>query len=434
MYQLMLTWVEAGQRRSQAITDQYPSRYPGKLRMGRDPSQCDLVINDPTVSGLHVELQFEPEKRRVYLRNLREQNPPRHNGLIVRGGSILREGSQIGLGDVEIKISGLKIKPSVATTGWSVIRGSRHFEDTSVSLSQLIPIVSTGSDLTQKGFLLPGLFTVVVVVSLFSVLGHPIWFNLLLAFYIGISALYFIYSLCGKSKPWWVLLACGLGMFFLVLPPIFAPFHVIFREILPGGVEDRVDLISTFASFFFGAGLLEELLKVIPVFIAMAIGRILRSPWREKVGVWEPLDGILLASATALSFTWLETLSQYVPGVILEFSQQAGPEAGELLGLQVLIPRILGSVAGHMAYSGYLGYFIGLSALKPRQSILILSTGYLTASLLHALWNTAASINALMLALVGMVSYAFLSAAILKARQLSPERAENFATDFLPRP
>ncbi len=43
------------------------------------------------------------------------------------------------------------------------------------------------------------------------------------------------------------------------------------------------------------------------------------------------------------------------------------PDARQLAGLQLLIPGILGSAAGHMAYSGYLGYFIGLSALKPRK-------------------------------------------------------------------
>jgi len=55
----------------------------------------------------------------------------------------------------------------------------------------------------------------------------------------------------------------------------------------------------------------------------------------------------------------------------------------------LLIPRILGSAAGHMAYSGYLGYFIGLSALKPRKRWPILGVGYFSASALHALWNAS---------------------------------------------
>ncbi|MGL5511343.1 MAG: PrsW family glutamic-type intramembrane protease, partial [Microcoleaceae cyanobacterium] len=59
---------------------------------------------------------------------------------------------------------------------------------------------------------------------------------------------------------------------------------------------------------------------------------------------------------------------------------------------------------------------------------LILVVGYLTASLLHALWNTAGLFSVFLLALVGVISYAFLVAAILKARAISPTREENFAT------
>jgi RsiW-degrading membrane proteinase PrsW (M82 family) len=55
----------------------------------------------------------------------------------------------------------------------------------------------------------------------------------------------------------------------------------------------------------------------------------------------------------------------------------------------LLIPRILGSAAGHMAQSGYWGYFIGLSALKPRKRLPILRLGYFSASALHALSNAS---------------------------------------------
>jgi RsiW-degrading membrane proteinase PrsW (M82 family) len=61
--------------------------------------------------------------------------------------------------------------------------------------------------------------------------------------------------------------------------------------------------------------------------------------------------------------------------------------------LQLLIPGILGSAAGHMAQSGYSGYFIGLSALKPRKRWLILGVGYFSASALHALWNASGALG-----------------------------------------
>jgi RsiW-degrading membrane proteinase PrsW (M82 family) len=83
-----------------------------------------------------------------------------------------------------------------------------------------------------------------------------------------------------------------------------------------------------------------------------------------------------------------------------------------------------------MSYSGYFGYFIGLSVMKRSKRWTILAIGWLTSSLLHALWNTVG--GGLLGIFVGVVSYAFLMAAILKARQLSPTRHQNFATQYHP--
>jgi RsiW-degrading membrane proteinase PrsW (M82 family) len=172
---------------------------------------------------------------------------------------------------------------------------------------------------------------------------------------------------------------------------------------------------------------MEELLKALPVLLLCAVTPILPNRWRS-LGVTEPLDGILLGAAAAVGFTLLETLGQYVPSIAHESMLEA--QSGELLGLQLLIARILGLVAGHMAYSGYFGYFIGLSVLKPRRRWQILAVGYLSAATLHALWNATGVFSIFVLAIVGVVSYAFLAAAILKARTLSPNRAHNFATRF----
>ena len=147
--------------------------------------------------------------------------------------------------------------------------------------------------------------------------------------------------------------------------------------------------------------------------------------------MWEPLDGILLGTASALGFTLVETLGQYVPQIAQSVQAEFGTEAGQLAAFQLLIARILGSVAGHMAYSGYLGYFVGLAVLKPSKSWQILLVGYFTASGLHALWNTTGALFGwVLLVIVGVLSYAFLMAAILKARALSPNRSKNFATRF----
>jgi RsiW-degrading membrane proteinase PrsW (M82 family) len=302
-----------------------------------------------------------------------------------------------------------------------------------VTLTQLFPILSTGGDLAQKAYLIPGIITVSFVVLMFAAVGRPVLFNVLLSTYLSGAAYYFVYQLCEKEKPWWLIAASATFTTLFLFSPALIGFLWIFRGVLPGqiptGGPESVNILRLLIQMFFGAGLMEELIKALPVLLAYAMGSMLSSPRREAIGVQEPLDGILLGTASAIGFTLVETLGQYVPAAMNSIPFQASSLSGDLIGLQLLIPRILGSVSGHMAYSGYLGYFIGLSALKSNQircSMFmstkcwqILGIGYISAAILHALWNVTGFLNPLALALVGVLSYAFLAAAILKAKTFS---------------
>ncbi|GAC1461376.1 MAG: hypothetical protein NVS2B14_07130 [Chamaesiphon sp.] len=114
MHELTLTWIEKGQRKTQTIYAQQPSKNPGTVRIGRDPARCDIVLTDMTVSGLHVEIFFNPQEQGFSLRNLRQGNPPIVDGqTVVRGEVTLRQGSTIHLGQIVLTILAL----SIATAG-----------------------------------------------------------------------------------------------------------------------------------------------------------------------------------------------------------------------------------------------------------------------------------------------------------------------------
>jgi RsiW-degrading membrane proteinase PrsW (M82 family) len=474
-----------------AIVEAPPFELPSdrEIFIGRDPS-CQLVldISYSSVSRRHASVRptMPPPPAGVPVAweicDQGSANGTFVNGYRLEGCRQLQHGDRIVFGNNGPEFAFEYQQPSIPTQAYATpqyaptaaippiplpipIPTPTPFASSkppdALTMTQLFPILSTGKDLKNKAFLIPGVLMVMFVVGMIVTRDRPDLFNLLLALAISSGAYYFIYQLCGKVKPWWWLLSAALLTGLLINPldayiPIWLGIDLFFRGILPGdvfGLQNGNAAFSTnlvasifgkdsyltaLITNFFGAGLAEELFKAFPILIAALVGSLFKS---RRLGVWEPLDGILIGSASAVGFTLVETLGQYVP--------QAG--ATGLAGLQLLIPRILGSVAGHMAYSGYFGYFIGLSIIRPSNRWQILVIGYLSASGLHALWNSSGELVVSLLTLfsfrpsddilriifgipymvVGIVSYMFLAAAILKARALSPNRADNFATRFI---
>jgi RsiW-degrading membrane proteinase PrsW (M82 family) len=159
-----------------------------------------------------------------------------------------------------------------------------------------------------------------------------LFFLYILAAYLAIASHYLIHKLCLKHKPWWLLtsLALATGL------PILSRFHLS----IPGTGNKVLNLIS---KGFLEKGLLEELFKALPVLLVYFLGGLLQSLLRELIGVWEPLDGILLATASATGFALVETMLH-----VHEEIENGNPFAG----LTIVITHILGDIFGQVAYSG----------------------------------------------------------------------------------
>ena len=424
---------------------------PGRsAAMGRD-LDCQISI-DPLVYGAvsrrHAEIrplttsgtvgtsETVGMESRWWVCDLNSSNGTFLNGQRLVGCQVLQDGDRIVLGQNGPEYRFDQVSQDSPSPGNQGLSYQDNYADSikscedpdRVTLTQLLPIFSTGLDIRRKAYILPALVTIVTVVSLFFTVGNQRSFNGVLAAYLGLAAYYGVYQLCGKPKPWWVVLLVGLSTVGLILSPIFLVFVKVFRSVLPGQISPHnVNLIN----MFFGAGLMEELLKALPLLVLALIGLGQSTRWRDRYGIREPLDGILFGTASAMGFTLLETMGQYVPAIIQNTMLQVGVDGSETQGLQILIARLLGSIAGHMAYSGYFGYAIGLAVLKPRGAARTLLVGYLTAAVLHTMWNSVGGIpfvGPFALATIGLLSYALLGAAILKARSLSPSRENNFAT------
>lgn len=436
MAEVTLTWVERGDRTTRTF-DLFAAdnRQRGTIRLGRDPEQCDLLLGGDRVSRLHAEIFFEVASSRFYLRNLREVNPILVDGHPLGAGkALLRRGTTLVLGERHLEVTHLGLHRVAAKAPQRQVANGAPKpipeasplpfpEDDFVPLSQYMPLAFAGPDFRQQAFLVPGIATVIWVILLFASIGRPALFNFWMAVYLGGVGYFFIYKMCNKPKPFWVLAIPAVATPILIVSPVWFIVAVFFRDVLPGGIDPQnKQFLELFVMYFFGAGLAEELLKALPVLGMEWLSRGFQPRIRKKMLVREPLDGILLGASSGLGFTIVETMMQYVPEFVRSVSGDLGEATGELVGLQLLIPRIVGSVFGHMAYSGCLGYYIGLSALKPRKRWEILLAGYLLSSGVHALWNASIALGIWALAGAGILGYCLLMATILKARQLSSHR------------
>ncbi|MBD2776705.1 protein kinase domain-containing protein [Iningainema tapete] len=111
LHELTLEWEEAGEIKTRKILEKQQSKNLGRIRIGRNAEACDIVLPDPTVSGLHVEIFFHSHQQKFYLRNLRQKNPPIVDGQLLLAGEMpLKSGSSLRLGQQNFKVSAIICK------------------------------------------------------------------------------------------------------------------------------------------------------------------------------------------------------------------------------------------------------------------------------------------------------------------------------------
>jgi RsiW-degrading membrane proteinase PrsW (M82 family) len=362
--------------------------------------------------------------------------------------------------------------------------GGVMVQSTEPTRSQLIPVMTKWTELGRTAQLGPVIFCIVFFFSMatwgtlktipyeiYSADGRtPIdpryWiytsnFLIMLGIFLTTVSLWFIYRMVGKNKSWYILLgAASFTAYYLWLFLVdhdFEWMYNLFHISLAGGEPDpNSHFIQLFLSNFLGTGFFEETVKALPIFALVIAARYMTPEMRAKIGVEEPLDGILIGAASGGGFAIMETLCQYVPRSMVDIwtktallvYQGVPPDSaaaklstmrfndlsttiqngynllGTAPGIKWLIIRSIDQSFGHMAYAGYFGYFIGLSVIKPEQRWKILLIGLVSASIPHALWDSVLTLDMMPLEVaVALLSYAVLGAAVLKAREISPNRS-----------
>ncbi len=117
---------------------------------------------------------------------------------------------------------------------------------------------------------------------------------------------------------------------------------------------------SLFLNVFIGVALSEELSKFI----------FLRFYAFRKEAFNEPYDGILYSVMISMGFATIENILYTAEG-----------------GLSVGLLRMFTAVPGHATFAITMGYFVGLAKFNKEKSVLFLSAGLFSASVLHGLYD-----------------------------------------------
>lgn len=270
-----------------------------------------------------------------------------------------------------------------------------------ISRTDLLPFPTSFRELRRGAFLWPGATLAVFTAALllFAAMKNETGFFWCLAGLISVGNLFLIYLWCGKKMPFLYMLVITLLAF--ALDAALSPLIVAGERVMPQ---------------FLAPGIIEETVKILPVVVVLALGLLLSHPLQREYGLREPLDGIILAAASATGFAFLETMFVYVPKY----------------GALISTPRLLVNVFSHIAYSGSLGYFVGLAALRHRRAIpaaIAVAIGFVLANLLHDLWDAMrfygkglAIVSPIHEVVTAVICFAVLGSLIMKARELSPER------------
>jgi RsiW-degrading membrane proteinase PrsW (M82 family) len=154
----------------------------------------------------------------------------------------------------------------------------------------------------------------------------------------------------------------------------------------------------------------EEVIKAIPIVFGVIVA--LRSPrWGSFLPeVRDPLDGIVVGAASATGLEIVKAQWGHSDAVFCT------PTGGF-----VAIPAVIGDVAGDVAYSGFLGYIIGLTVITRSNGLkaTYLFCGFVIVALVHTVATTCIPGIGMYLALIlGVFSFMLFIGAIGRARQV----------------
>ncbi len=389
------------------------------VSMGRS-DDCDIVFNNPNVSRLHSTLRKTP-----FGWELTDQST---NGTYLSNGEFLHNASKNINNNETIQLSKSGEKVCVVFPSDGMVRrepGNDERQSNSV-FTKVLPVIRPDfvKGLRSQPFFYVGLITAIAGILLFaflqaaltdtgkSVETYVYLYEGTLGAYLGSMIILSVSRLCKTRVPVWFLFAPAI--FTMIFTFLGKPLFGLTSEL--SVIRDWLhpynkSFITALIGHFFGVGLVEELFKSIPVWLAILFSaRLSKARWADlSHGRLSANLAVIIGTSSAVGFIITETLTSYVP-----LAQQHGNIA---VGMMLLIPRFITGISGHVAWSGLFAYFIGLSQSYPQNRASLILGGWVIAALLHGLWNACGVTDMQVFGgIVAIASFIVFSAYFYKSR------------------
>lgn len=208
-----------------------------------------------------------------------------------------------------------------------------------------------------------------------------------------------------------------LGVTF-VLAALFASFAAVVNTLLRPGFE-IIPILGLPLFFFLVVGPVEEFVKL----LAIRVHAFYSDEFRTVI------DGAVYGAVAGLGFAAVENLVYIVYFSVTVTPAEIVIEQQEALGIAVTRSFV---GPGHVIYSAWAGFYLGLAKFNPENHLPILVKGLLIAAFIHALYNTIVSsvpmtAEGFVLFVIGYLVFwfALLSVKISRYRDLYNSRGEH---------
>lgn len=275
---------------------------------------------------------------------------------------------------------------------------------------EIMPIDQTNMHLLLKDFIFWAVSFLGIIPLLIITVNHVstqlTMFALFFAFVWGVIFKKFILKDHGSNRlPVASLFFTGIiGIWLLLFIYRFLPNFYL-------DAADHSNLLISLMGYVFQVGICEELVKSLPIFIALKwFRKDLNELTLITIGVFSGLGFAAFENLhygdNAIGNTYAKTLDHGVSGLV----------SGVQNAMVLVMLRSLSLVFCHAVFSGIVAYFISIANLRGKQQSALILIGFATASILHGVYDWLAGIQPTMAALLAGFSFALFYGYLMKLK------------------